>query len=110
MSRQDPNKLWNVHHFVGDDMERTDAGLVEIEELNEVVNDALSRGDRKGASKAAAEVAAAITFAPAAWAILERIELVRRGFDKFSGPELFQVVNELLERRDAAAGGKPEFF
>lgn len=39
----------NVHHFVRDGMDRTDAGLLEIEELNEMVNDALTDGDRKRA-------------------------------------------------------------
>jgi len=95
----------NVHHFVRDGMHRTDAGLLEIEELNEMVNDALTNGDRKRAEKVATEAAAMVSLAPEAWAVLERIELVRRGFDKFSGPELFEVVNDLLKRRDTAAGG-----
>jgi len=100
----------NVHHFVRDGMDRTDTGLLEIEELNEMVNDALANGDRGTAEKIATEAAAMMSLAPEAWAVLERIELVRRGFGEFSGTELFEVVNDLLKRRDTAAGGSVKLF
>jgi len=57
----------NVHHFVRDGMDRTDTGLLEIEELNEMVNDALANGDRGTAEKIATEAAAMMSLAPEAW-------------------------------------------